>query len=211
MKTILTIDFDIIMEPSIALYNEIVPGQSWQNLLTYPQMQLLQINPSHYEKLSVLLDILSHNEKLPIYFIDNHDRVVSYLPEDEQFNLINIDHHHDLGYKGNEDTNEINCSNWVKQLYNQERINEYTWINNACSLYPIEEDKELLTYDISLEMYNINLMPIPDMVFVCLSPPWVPPQYVPLFTTWVRLTSMHQHKTIDIDHGVYENEKSINN
>ena len=211
MKTILTIDFDIVMEPSIALYNDKVPGESWDSLLMYPQMQLLQMNSAHYAKLSVLLDVLNHKENIPIYFIDNHDRILTYLPKDEKINLINIDHHHDLGYPDNKQDNEIHCANWVKKLYEQNRINEYTWINNAESTYPSDEEQELISYDISLEMYDINLMPLPDIVCICLSPQWVPPQYIPLFTAWVHLTSLHHHKAIDIDHGVYKDEENINN
>ena len=212
MKTVLTIDFDIIMEPNLPLYNDLVPGQSWENLLKYPQMNTLQINAGHYEKLTTLIDVLSNKEDIPIYFIDNHDQVVKYTKDFEKFNLINIDHHHDLGYHKDEDINEINCSNWVKQLYKQDKINEYTWVNNTMSCYPEEDNvKELLTYDISLEMYSIDLMPVPDMVIICLSPPWVPPYYLPLFTTWLRLVSLHRHQMIDIDHGVFENEKNIDN
>ena len=34
---ILTIDFDIIMEPSIQLYNDMVPERPWEdNLLKFP-------------------------------------------------------------------------------------------------------------------------------------------------------------------------------
>ena len=39
MKKILTIDFDIIMAPSIELYNEKVPANSWENLLQDPYMK----------------------------------------------------------------------------------------------------------------------------------------------------------------------------
>ena len=36
IKTILTIDFDIIMAPSIELYNDKVPKISWEELLKDP-------------------------------------------------------------------------------------------------------------------------------------------------------------------------------
>jgi hypothetical protein len=36
MKKIVTIDFDVIMAPSISFYNSLVPQWEWETLLTYP-------------------------------------------------------------------------------------------------------------------------------------------------------------------------------
>lgn len=173
---------------------------------------MLSFNAKHYEKLTILIELLLKKKNIKIYFINNHDRLLNYLPNHETFNLINIDHHHDLGYDDdNEDVSEITCANWVYKLYEWNKIDTYTWINNFNSKFPKNEKLKLINYDLELEYYDINLIPDINYVFICLSSPWIPPYYIPLFTTWVRLVGLEQNKAIEIDNGVYENEKNINN
>jgi hypothetical protein len=48
MKNILSIDFDIIMAPTIWLYNDMVPQQNWDDLLSSPHIQLATADLNHY-------------------------------------------------------------------------------------------------------------------------------------------------------------------
>ena len=64
MKTVVSIDFDIIMAPSIELYNNMVPSADWNSLLNDPYMQLLTIDTNHYSKIfSYVMRCANHMKK----------------------------------------------------------------------------------------------------------------------------------------------------
>ena len=52
---VLTIDFDIIMAPSINLYNNMVPKEDWDDLERNPQINLSFADYQIYQKLTILL------------------------------------------------------------------------------------------------------------------------------------------------------------
>lgn len=118
MQTILTIDFDIIMGPSIDLYNARVPFTSWDNLTDNPYYQILTTDNIHYLRLtSLLIELIHFIPKEDIHFIESHDDICKYIVE--KSNIINIDHHHDLGYDDSIDGKKLTCANWVKYLDNK--------------------------------------------------------------------------------------------
>ena len=55
MKTVLTIDFDIIMSPSINIYNDKVPRENWKELTQNPLFELLKFDATHYKRLINLI------------------------------------------------------------------------------------------------------------------------------------------------------------
>ena len=53
MKNILTIDFDIIMGPSIDLYNDKIPMFNWNELFENNNLfKFLQFDAIHYKRLT---------------------------------------------------------------------------------------------------------------------------------------------------------------
>ena len=129
---IVSIDFDIIMAPSIEFYNNMVRTRS---LFNDPLLQVCNADLEHYRRLT---DWLIKNKKNDnVVIIKSHERIVNHIsgPEDV---IINIDHHHDLGYDFH--TNEedkitkINCGNWAEYLLSNNLIKKYVWINNENSI-----------------------------------------------------------------------------
>lgn len=184
MKQIVSIDFDIIMAPSISLYNDKVPALSWDTLLEDPYMKLLIIDPEHYSKIfKYIIRCCQSLSKEQIHFIEDHGQAVRYITE--PCDLINIDHHHDLGYDDlnpqKDDTQSPTCANWVKYLQQQSLINNYMWINNANSL-----SKDTMPFWTTIKDFrNVSVedLPIPNELIICLSEPWVPYAYRSLFYT----------------------------
>ena len=108
---IVSIDFDIIMAPSIELYRNLEHKYYDDYYLSLFNADLMM-----YSKLTDwLLNTIPEVGLDKIYFIESHEQIINLLPKNESISLINIDHHHDMGYSPEElegkDFN-INCGNW---------------------------------------------------------------------------------------------------
>lgn len=176
---IVTIDFDIIMQPSINLYNELT-DKGWNELLSHPEMQLLRANMESYRKLSnYIFKCFSNMHYENIFFIEDHSQTISLITE--PCNLINIDHHHDTGYESKSIktvlSNNIDDGNWVSWLYQQKLIQKYIWIKNNNSEEELFNKNIESSNIIEFQKYNLNSLIIPDKLIICFSIPWVPPQY----------------------------------
>lgn len=183
-KQVITIDFDVIMAPSIPFYNPMVPGMNWDEILTYPMAQNFQVDYNLYYKLTEYLTLVSKKiTKDQIVFVTNHDQVNEYLDKNETYNIINIDHHHDLGYGDSaQDTATLNCSNWVKILKDNKQCVSYTWIHNENS--ELEIERENMYTDAILKDTDLQYLPTPDKLFIVVSPPWIPPYCMYLLDCW---------------------------
>ena len=191
MKHIVTIDFDIIMEPSIEWYNTKALMINWDNLKMDPIANSFQADLIHYHRLTAWL--INQTKKLrsdQIIFIQNHSQLVDYIDSNEFYEITNIDHHHDIGYVDRSEENNccIGCSNWVGALFDKRILNKYSWLNNVNSdTYDLKS--EYPTYITHLANYDLNNLKDPDLIIICLSPEWVPPQYRVLFFTWIEILS----------------------
>lgn len=139
MKTILTIDFDIIMAPSIMIYNDLVPKNNIDNLKQKSALyDCCKIDAIHYVRLTrLLLNLMNKIPKEKIHFIHDHDTVTKYV--DTPVRIFNIDHHHDFSYGIELDKDhleKLGCANWVRWLYEKNMLNNYVWINNDNSNLP---------------------------------------------------------------------------
>ena len=183
-KQIITIDFDVIMAPSIIFYNPLVPHTEWDDILSYPMGQALQADYGLYYKLTEFLMYITKNLSAnQIHFITNHEQVVNFLDSNETYNIINIDHHHDMGYGNSRNPDaDLNCSNWVKILMDKEQCVSYTWIRNENS----ETDPEIenIYHNKILREVDLYQLPVPEQLFIVVSPEWVPPQFTYLLDCW---------------------------
>lgn len=170
MKTILSIDFDIIMAPSIELYNSYVPQVNWTNLKNLPYLKNLQYDENIF---NTLVNYIKRYDKNSIIFIKEHDEAVKYIKE--PCVLYNIDHHHDCGYSGNGDT--LSCANWIKYLHTNNLIENVTWYCDKNS------NKQTPSWAIvkNIEDTNVSDIPLADIVIIANSAPWIPPEYQYLF------------------------------
>lgn len=204
MKNIITIDFDIIMAPCIQLYNNMVPNLNWEQLKkTFPQMQLLNADLIHYQRLTKwLFKIIKEIPKENIIFIENHGAINKYLPK-EKVNIYNIDHHHDCGYgEKTKIREELNCGNWVYDIARHNFLNTYTWIKNVSSSQEKEKYEGLINHQFDLVNYELENLPKPDLLILCLSEPWTPPEYRPLFYLWKELLEQYYQTSFTIDYQI---------
>lgn len=184
MKHILSIDFDIIMEPSIQFYNSMTQT-SWEDRsFGNSYANILVANYMTYQKIfQYLLNLTSKLPKEKIHFILDHHHIISFLDPQEKYIITNIDHHHDKGYPQNDepdiDAQELNCGNWVNFVPN---LDKYLWIKNINSIDIINNEK---IEGINIGDFNLNNLSTPTEVFICFSIPWIPPNNQPLFYLWM--------------------------
>ena len=193
MNTVLTIDFDIVMADEIELYNDKITSQNTVDDLAniYPCLKNLKINMEIYLKLTKwLINYLKEHGNANIHFITSHDETLSFLSNQNNY-VINIDHHHDLGYIQSDFTTlgVKKCSNWVLYGLKNKTINKYKWIKNKnSSLKTFEEKVFLSQFDIDLSdnIIDTELKNLKDIncVIICLSSPWVPKNIRPYFEIW---------------------------
>lgn len=104
---VLSIDFDIIMAPSINLYNNMVPGLKWDELLK--NLPNLSTTPADLNIYSDLLRYLLRtiDKTSSIYIAYSHSFIKDYLQYDYDLNITNIDHHHDIFYNIKDTENKL--------------------------------------------------------------------------------------------------------
>lgn len=193
MKNILSIDFDIIMAPSIELYNNKVPQSDWgESLLQDPYFQLATADLIHYHRLThYLLYLTTILPKEKIHFVFDHEQIAFKLAQtpEEKYVITNIDHHHDIAYHDNELSylaGRPTCATWVKWLIDRNMVHRYRWINNYNSIPVYKKELEpLINTTIDFREFNFDNQTDPDEVFIVMSPPWVPPMYQKLFYCWM--------------------------
>tara|TARA_A100001201_G_scaffold79092_1_gene70860 strand:+ start:559 stop:1071 length:513 start_codon:yes stop_codon:yes gene_type:complete len=118
------------------------------------------------------------NFVIPLLY--THDNVITSLVHDtiypifehgyDEYNLINIDHHHDFSYN-NELDNKLNEGNWLFHLSNifKKKIN-YLWINNPNSHHVlINRLDNLKSYYFDHNLSYIKNKKF-DKIFICCSP-----------------------------------------
>ena len=200
---IVTIDFDIIMRPSIESYNYFINEDGCgidQLEQEFVHFQNCQADLSIYK---LLTDFILNVESEKIFFISSHKDILQFV--NDSVDLINIDHHHDLGYSNEScsEAFEISCGNWVEQLYREDKLKSYTWIHNQNSL-PLIGDQAKIDNDLILsdenemKKYLNNLAQHTNSLIICSSFPWVPSIYRPLFNTWHSICENKVQKKIDI-------------
>lgn len=192
MVNVTTIDFDIIMEPSISFYNNLVdienPVEDY--IKDFSFIANIPANLDIYEYLTRFI-IQSLENVTKVYFVSSHDSIINILkqiPHDEPIEVTNIDHHHDIGYELQSwilPLTTYNCGNWVKYAKDRKLIDTYTWIHNT-KFDPVDPagehylDNEIALENINLEKKSKDV----DFLIICASYEWVPPIYHPLFQTW---------------------------
>lgn len=194
---IISIDFDIIMGPSINSYNEFTDTENEISNIVQG-LPTLNGDLSLYKKLTqYLINVFKQLDKDQILFIDDHSQILSEI--NEPVSLINIDHHHDTGYE--EETvliwkSYIDCGNWARWLFEQKLLEKYTWIKNDNS--ELDEDNAQYIDEIfNVNNFDFNTLELPDKLIICLSKPWVPPRYRLLFYSWQDLYKQI-YKTKDV-------------
>ena len=183
MKKILTIDCDIIMHPSINLYND-YDGTATE---FYDEFTFLNLPPADLELYSKIIHFLKEN-KDKVEIIEDHDEIIEKTKIEGPFELINIDHHHDVGYErvlvyGKLKSSDINVGNWVKRLWDLNRITKYTWYrdnNSDLSTLSTSAQKKYLSEIHFVDDLDFSSFGDLEKIYVSISNEWIPEYYKPL-------------------------------
>lgn len=190
MKNILTIDFDIFMRDSIEAYNNLIEKTWKERFKIIPSLQHSPFDGESYQKLTqYLLFLFSSIGKNQIHFLREHHHILNFLDNEEVYNIINIDHHHDWCYKKEDfyqPITNVNCGNWIKYLNDTGHLNSYTWIKNHNSQLPLIEQKFLIHNLKDCNLFNLSVF---DEIFLIFSPQYVPPYYHSFFFVWMDMAN----------------------
>ena len=121
MTNIISIDFDICMWQDIQIYNDSITSNKRDSVdrlvKTMPLLEYVRFDAHAYQSITNLL--MSAKTELgadKIFFITDHEEILKYLPKDKEFNLYNLDHHHDMGYEEKLSV-RASCGDWVCHAY----------------------------------------------------------------------------------------------
>ena len=180
MYNVLSIDLDYIAEPYIQLYcricNEASVEKQWDQVFSNPALtgNNFDINP---DNVIYALDTFSRSlaKCRNVAFGITHDSILFELEDKDNLNIVNIDHHHDIVY-GQEmlkdlDYGLVGEGDWIEYLHKKSKIEKYVWIKNENSW--LEDCPTTLNWESYLKTeYQYEM--IPDLIFVCLSPTYIP-------------------------------------
>jgi len=194
MKTILTIDFNIIMAPCIDLYNHLI--NEFDNLHDRIGSESLvwhgQAAMDIYSKLTneIILDKFLEVDKDNIHFLHGQEDVLHFLDKNEDNHVYNIDFYSDT----HEYNGTIDNRNWVTYGLNNGYIKNYEWIKALNS--PIVEGVET---PVTVEKAELTLLPNIDQIFIASSEEWILPQYMPLFDLWLMISRKILGKNVNME------------
>ncbi len=128
------------------------------------------------ELLSFIIPIIYNHSNITMSL--SHDNIYPIFTHGyDEYNLFNIDHHHDYHYKFGVDENdesklhELNEENWLYHLSNvfKKKIN-YVWISNPNSLHmPLRKMNKLKSFYFDHNIDSIKQKTF-DKIFLCCSP-----------------------------------------
>lgn len=198
---ILSIDFDAIMFPCIRLYNEYCYGNEnattiWRQLEFDRDInQYLSYDANVYKNIGKIIfkNIKNGAKLIPI---QEHQMLVDHLKKydllDLQFDITNIDYHHDIAYNRNSfvemEFDNYTCADWAGYLMMLNPETTLTWVRCPGSS-PYNEDIKEFTNTITIKRIDeiVDLDDDYDLIYFCLSPQWVPYVYHHLYDLLIDL------------------------
>ena len=198
---ILSIDFDAIMFPCIRLYNEYCYGNEnattiWRQLEFDRDInQYLSYDANVYKNIGKIIfkNIKNGAKLIPI---QEHQMLVDHLKKydllDLQFDITNIDYHHDIAYNRNSfvemEFDNYTCADWAGYLMTLNPESTLTWVRCPGSS-PYNEDIKEFTNTITIKRIDeiVDLDDDYDLIYFCLSPQWVPYVYHHLYDLLIDL------------------------
>ena len=208
---ILSIDFDAIMFPCIRLYNEYCYGNEnattiWRQLEFDRDInQYLSYDANVYKNIGKIIfkNIKNGAKLIPI---QEHQMLVDHLKKydllDLQFDITNIDYHHDIAYNRNSfvemEFDNYTCADWAGYLMTLNPETTLTWVRCPGSS-PYNEDIKEFTNTITIKRIDeiVDLDDDYDLIYFCLSPQWVPYVYHHLYDLLIDLAKEAYQECMD--------------
>ena len=181
MYNVLTIDLDFIAEPYIQLYcnicNDLSVEKQWDIVFSDPKIvsSNFDINP---DNVIYALDVFSRSlaKCKNVAFGITHDSILFELEDKDNLNIVNIDHHHDIMYPGELEDLKYDLvyeGSWIEYLHKKSKMEKYVWIRNENS-WPLHTSCPTTLEWSSYLKTEYQYEMIPDLIFVCLSPAYIP-------------------------------------
>jgi hypothetical protein len=182
MYNVLSIDLDFIAEPYIQLYydmtNEASVEKTWDLIFSNPAIvsNNFDINPNN---VIYALDIFSRSlaKCKNVAFGITHDSILFELEDKDNLNIVNIDHHHDImshpSHLPDLKYDIVYEGDWIEYLHKKSKMEKYVWIRNENSYHLHINCPTTLDWSTYLKTeYQYEV--VPDLIFVCLSPAYIP-------------------------------------
>lgn len=230
IKKVLSIDLDVIMGTCISLYNDL--SSNGPRNYTWEKIRLLRNIEPHLsydqDNYSILqgyiVKTLMANTEAKICLAVDHDNILNFLKDDfnlgTQFEITNLDAHHDIDYtkaegpeEGELENDIVTVGNWVGYLDKYNLLSKYTWVNTPSSTLYSGKLKGLYNMMSLTQFFVLYELETFDYIFICQSPGWVPPKFDNLFINLIELVnavSDYTHPILDSPYCPMREPKPLN-
>jgi len=188
MERVLVIDLSYIMASSISLYEDWISGDWSSEIQQWDIMhkKLGQFPPADMRRSDYLLRILYRalpnlHSKDQVLFLRSHNDILDKIGSSEHLILHNVDHHHGIDYTGQRLSNVISENNWIGRLDQTGCLSEYRWFGSKNSKKYKGHLPLACQYTQTTDRRRLP-MSDPDLIVICESPFWVPPDERSLFS-----------------------------
>jgi hypothetical protein len=175
--SVLTIDIDFLFK-DMNKYQSFIdttlqPRQSWQVVGWKTNNEKFKPDIDSYEFVKNVI-----NKKCvgaDVVHISTHEKIVDVLRDRGVYlaRMCNIDYHHDINYQAHLD--DLNAENWATYARHNNYIRDYAWIR--------QDDSEMIMWN-NIQCYqeswkdsNVDNFSDFDLVVICTSKHFVPPEY----------------------------------
>lgn len=197
MKRFLSIDWDFFIDADMTQRCTMFPDGGNENLpdslrdyiwdSRYRIPALREIGLKEYKSFQFICKTFKGHA----FVADSHkwmyDFVIENTEPDEEFEVYNIDFHHDL-YNFRTSGGEVNCGNWATLLLRDRPKMRYKWVK--CDTSDLNAgDEEVKCEKMTMAVLSM-LFPYPadsfEYLFICRSAVWSPPHLDPKFIKAVK-------------------------
>ena len=191
MKRFLSIDWDFFIDATATQRAILFPDGGNENLHTTlrkyiwdtrysdPKLSDIKVSSDYKTLLNICKDF-----KGDCMIADSHRFAYDFIMEnttpDEEFEVYNIDFHHDL-YDYRTGDERVNCGNWATILREDRPNMKYVWIKCDDS-----ETKTIGNFEVDADIQSIDIFRSGsankfDYLYLCRSAMWSPPHLDPEF------------------------------
>lgn len=227
MNTILSIDLDILFSPYVGIYNSYIFNDKpceylWSSIEQDFNIWDFRINEKYLNYLKDILDNYIPQVKT-IYLGKDHSSILTAIEIEKDnlnkpynFTIYNIDYHHDVVYGDSQQDKIIrcgtaDCGNWVGYLSYYKMVEKYYWYRGVGS----EFNKRIMLHSElipNMDRYIFdNTFPLDldiNLLFISISPPWIPNCYYSKISTL--LENLPQDKIKYFEYPFFTNENKPN-
>lgn len=215
MKRFLSIDWDFFIDATADERAIMFPDGGTENL---PDSIRKYVWDSRYsdprlEKIGVDLDSFKYIQKLcraftgKCFITESHKYAFDFIMENttpnEQFEVYNIDFHHDLYDFGHK---KVNCGNWATKLKEKRPNMKYVWVNREDSEQLSKEEVKVVILQMSFDAFmsrcGDDFQGLSNHLFLCRSDMWSPPHLDKYFRRLVRTLLGNPSATTNYEKGI---------